>query len=112
MIYFSTIDERCEKMAQYLIDNNSTVRETAKKFGISKSTVHKDLTDKLYKINLFLYNEVEKILQKNKLERHIRGGEATKQKYIKERNDNVNSWKRVFYNRFKCRGFKLIKILK
>ena len=85
MIYFSTIDERCEKMAQYLIDNKSTVRETAKKFGISKSTVHKDLTDKLYKINLLLYNEVEKVLQTNKLERHIRGGEATKQKYIKER---------------------------
>jgi putative DeoR family transcriptional regulator (stage III sporulation protein D) len=73
-------------MAQYLIDNKSTVRETAKKFGISKSTVHKDLTDKLYKINLFLYNEVDKILQMNKSERHIRGGEATKQKYIKERN--------------------------
>lgn len=87
MIYFSSIDERCEKMAQYLIDNKTTVRETAKKFGISKSTVHKDLTDKLYKINLFLYNEVDKILQTNKLERHIRGGEATKQKYIKERID-------------------------
>ena len=73
-------------MAQYLIDNKATVRETAKRFGISKSTVHKDLTDKLYKINLFLYNEVDKILQMNKSERHIRGGEATKQKYIKERN--------------------------
>ena len=87
MIYFSSIDERCEKMAQYLIDNKTTVRETAKKFGISKSTVHKDLTDKLYKINLFLYNEVDKILQTNKLERHIRGGEATKQKYLKRYNE-------------------------
>jgi putative DeoR family transcriptional regulator (stage III sporulation protein D) len=73
-------------MAMYIIENKSTVRDTAKKFGISKSTVHKDLTDKLYKINLFLYNEVDKILQMNKSERHIRGGEATKQKYIKERN--------------------------
>lgn len=91
MIYFSNIDERCEKMAIYLIENKSTVRETAKKFGISKSTVHKDLTDKLYKINLFLYNEVSKILQTNKSERHLRGGEATKQKYINERQKNTAS---------------------
>ncbi len=86
MIYFSSIEERCEKMAIYLIENKSTVRDTAKKFGISKSTVHKDLTDKLYKINLFLYNEVAKILEVNKKERHLRGGEATKRKYLKEKN--------------------------
>ena len=90
MIYFSNIEERCEKMAKYLIENKSTVRETAKKFGISKSTVHKDLTDKLYKINILLYNEVLAILQTNKLERHIRGGEATKQKYIKKKIENSN----------------------
>ena len=90
MIYFSSIEERCEKMALYLIENKATVRETAKKFGISKSTVHKDLTDKLYKINLFLYNDVFEILQKNKSERHIRGGEATKQKYIKNRKAEQN----------------------
>ena len=90
MIYFSTIEERCEKMARYLIDNKTTVRETAKKFGISKSTVHKDITDKLYKINLFLYNEVAKILEVNKKERHLRGGEATKRKYLIEKNaDNT-----------------------
>lgn len=82
-MYFSNIEERCEKMARYLIDNKSTVRETAKEFGISKSTVHKDITDKLYKINIFLYNEVEKVLQTNKSERHIRGGEATRKKYLK-----------------------------
>ena len=87
MIYFSSIEERCEKMAIYLIDNKSTVRDTAKKFGISKSTVHKDLTDKLYKINLFLYNEVSKILEVNKKERHLRGGEATKRKYSKEKDN-------------------------
>lgn len=86
MIYFSSIEERCEKMAQYLIENKSTVRETAKRFGISKSTVHKDLTDKLYKINLLLYNEVARILAINKKERHLRGGEATKQKYLNEKN--------------------------
>ena len=96
MIYFSSIEERCEKMAMYLIENKSTVLETAKKIGISKSTVHKDLTDKLYKINLFLYYEVAKILQTNKSERHIRGGEATKKKYIIERQKNCISWKRGF----------------
>ena len=69
-------------MARYLIENKSTVRETAKKFGISKSTVHKDLTDKLYKINISLYNEVAHILETNKLERHLRGGEATRKKYL------------------------------
>lgn len=85
MIYFSSIEERCEKMAIYLIDNKATVRDTAKKFGISKSTVHKDLTYKLYKINLLLYKEVSKILEVNKKERHLRGGEATKRKYSKEK---------------------------
>ena len=90
MIYFTTITERCEKMAQYLIENKATVRETAKKFGISKSTVHKDITEKLYKINVLLYNEVMEILKINKSERHLRGGEATKQKYIKKRQANQN----------------------
>ena len=85
-MYFSDKFERCEIMARYLIENKSTVRDTAKQFGISKSTVHKDLTDKLYKINIFLYNDVKEILQLNKSERHIRGGEATKQKYINEHN--------------------------
>lgn len=83
MVYFSTTKERCEKLALYIIENKSTVRDTAKKFGISKSTVHKDVTEKLARINLALYNEVEKILQINKQERHIRGGEATKLKYQK-----------------------------
>ena len=84
MVYFSTNKERCEKLANYIIENKSTVREAAKKFGISKSTVHKDVTEKLSKVNYSLYSEVEKILQINKQERHLRGGEATKRKYLKE----------------------------
>ena len=83
MVNFNSIEERCEKLATYLIENKSTVRETAKIFCISKSTVHKDITDKLPKINLSLYEEAEKILQLNKSVRHLRGGEATKRKYLK-----------------------------
>ena len=83
MVNFNTIEERCEVLAKYLIDNKTTVRETAKAFGISKSTVHKDITEKLEKINLPLYETVWSILQQNKKERHIRGGEATKRKYQK-----------------------------
>ena len=81
MVYFNTNAERCEKLARYIIENKSTVRDAAKKFGISKSTVHKDVTEKLSKINCSLYHEVSKILEINKNERHIRGGEATKRKY-------------------------------
>ena len=88
MVYFSTNKERCEKLANYIIENKTTVREAAKKFGISKSTVHKDVTEKLSKINQSLFNEVEKILQVNKSERHLRGGEATKRKYLKLSFDN------------------------
>ena len=75
--------KRCEKFAIYLIENKSTVRKTAQKFGFSKSTVHKDITEKLLKTNSLLYDEVEKILQLNKSERHLRGGEATRRKYLK-----------------------------
>ncbi len=83
MVFYMGYEERCENLARYIIENNSTVRETAKIFGISKSTVHKDITEKLSKTNYALFLEVEKILQKNKSERHLRGGEATKQKYLK-----------------------------
>lgn len=85
MYYFSNINERCECLANYLVENKSTVRETAKKFGISKSTVHKDITEKLSRVNKNLFLQVQSILQKNKLERHIRGGEATKKKYSKNK---------------------------
>ena len=74
--------ERCEVLADYVIDTGDTVRGTANHFGISKSTVHKDLAYKLKKINKNLYSEVNSILQLNKSERHIRGGEATRQKYL------------------------------
>ena len=75
------IDERARKLAQYIIDSKDTVRGTAKKFGISKSTVHKDVSERLCRINPVLASEVRAILEENKAERHIRGGMATKLKY-------------------------------
>ncbi len=73
--------ERCEMLAVYLIENQSTVRDTAGRFGISKSTVHKDVREKLPRINPALFAEVDTLLEKNKSERHLRGGEATRKKY-------------------------------
>lgn len=77
----SYIEERAMEIARYIIDNNTTVRESAKHFGISKSTVHKDVTDRLSHINPALAAEARKVLDVNKSERHIRGGMATKEKY-------------------------------
>ena len=77
--------ERPILLAQYMISTGSTVRTTAKVFGISKSTVHKDLTCKLKYINPSQYQEVKEILDKNKSERHLRGGEATRRKYLIKR---------------------------
>ncbi|MBE6619007.1 MAG: stage III sporulation protein D [Ruminococcaceae bacterium] len=74
-------DERCERVALYMIENNATVRSAAKEFGISKSTVHKDVTGTLKKYNYRLYLKVKKLLDVNKSERHVRGGEATRKKY-------------------------------
>lgn len=76
------IEERAVNVANYIIDNNATVRQTAKAFGISKSTIHKDVTERLEYINATLANEVRKVLDVNKSERHIRGGMATKEKYM------------------------------
>ena len=76
-----SIEERAIEFAQYIIDSKDTVRGTAKKFGISKSTVHKDVSERLKKINPILAKEVRIILDENKAERHIRGGMATKLKY-------------------------------
>lgn len=84
----SSIEERAVNLAQYIIDSKDTVRGAAKKFGVSKSTVHKDLTERLAKINPALSKEVRQILDENKAERHIRGGMATKLKYLKEHLDN------------------------
>ena len=77
------VDQRAIKLAEYIIENKSTVREAAKNFGISKSTVHIDVSQRLKKINPSLYIEARKILDINKAERHIRGGMATKQKFLK-----------------------------
>lgn len=76
-----SIEERATKLAQYIIDSKDTVRGAAKQFGISKSTVHKDVSERLIKVNPNLAIEVRKILDENKAERHIRGGMATKLKY-------------------------------
>ena len=78
-------EERCIRLADYLIENKATVRKVALEFGISKSTVHKDITVRLKKINNRLYEQVKEILNINKQERHIRGGEATKKKYENEK---------------------------
>ena len=75
--------DRCELLARYVIENNATVRGAAAHFGISKSTVHKDLTTKLKYISKPLYDQVKSILEQNKSERHIRGGEATRLKYLR-----------------------------
>ena len=75
------IEQRATELAQYIIDNNATVRGTAKIFNVSKSTVHKDVHERLAKINPPLYREVQKVLEVNKAERHIRGGLATRAKY-------------------------------
>ncbi len=77
------IESRMAELAKYIIENKATVRDTAKKFGISKSTVHKDVTERLEKNNRSMYYEVKQILEKNKAERHLRGGEATKRKFKK-----------------------------
>ena len=76
-----SIEERAISLAQYIINTGDTVRGAAKKFGISKSTVHKDVSERLKKINPVLAREVRIILDENKAERHIRGGMATKLKY-------------------------------
>lgn len=75
------IEERAKTLAIYIIETKSTVRATAKRFNVSKSTVHKDIAQRLEKVNPLLANEAKKILQINKSERHIRGGLATKLKY-------------------------------
>jgi len=74
-------EERAVLLAQYIIENNATVRQTAKKFNVSKSTVHKDVSERLRTINEGLYESVKQVLEQNKSERHIRGGLATKTKY-------------------------------
>lgn len=82
-MYLPAANERCTILGTYLVEHSMTVRGVAKAFGVSKSTVHKDVTVTLKKINKPLYLQVKKILDKNKQERHLRGGEATRKKYEK-----------------------------
>ena len=74
-------EDRCEIFARYITENNATVRDAAAFFDISKSTVHKDVTERLKKQNPSLYSAVREVLEKNKAERHIRGGDATRKRY-------------------------------
>ena len=78
----SHIEERAIVVAKYILEKNTTVRQTAKTFGVSKSTIHKDVTERLLQINPSLAGEARKVLDLNKSERHIRGGLATREKYL------------------------------
>ncbi|MFS8500621.1 MAG: sporulation transcriptional regulator SpoIIID [Caldicoprobacter sp.] len=82
------IEERVLEIANYMIQSKATVREVAKVFKVSKSTVHKDVSERLPKINPILWEEVKKVLEYNKAERHIRGGKATRLKYKKMKEQN------------------------
>ena len=75
------MEEWAERLAQYIIENRTTVRAAAQKFGISKSTVHKDISERLPQFNRVLYQQVKEVLEVNKAQRHIRGGIATRKKY-------------------------------
>ncbi len=75
------MEQRARDLAVYIIEHQTTIRATARHFGISKSTVHKDLTERLEKVNHGLYVRVKQVLEVNKAERHIRGGMATREKY-------------------------------
>ncbi len=75
------IEERAVRLAEYITENRATVRAAAKKFGVSKSTVHKDVTERLENVSPALYERVRALLDENKAERHIRGGQATKEKF-------------------------------
>ena len=79
------IDARARDLAVYILEHRATVRSAAKHFGISKSTVHKDVTERLRRIRPNLWAQVREILQENKAQRHLRGGEATRQKYLQKR---------------------------
>ena len=83
------IEERAIGIANYIIENNATVRQTAKAYGVSKSTVHKDVTERLAQVNPALAAEARKVLDVNKSERHIRGGLATKEKYLHQQNGAI-----------------------
>lgn len=85
------VEERAAMLGEYIIENRATVRTAAKKFGVSKSTVHKDVSQRLKVLNPAMYREVRQVLDLNKSERHIRGGMATKNKYLKEKQNKNHS---------------------
>ena len=79
------IEERVLQIGEYIVKSNATVRQAAKEFGVSKSTVHKDVTERLEAVNASLAAEVKKVLDVNKAERHLRGGAATREKYLHQK---------------------------
>ncbi len=85
MMYIAADKERCVILGNYIVENRATVRTTAARYGISKSTVHKDVTEHLRQVNHALYEEVKCVLEQNKRERHLRGGEATRRRYDRDR---------------------------
>ena len=85
------VEERAIELGEYIIESKATVRKAAKKFGVSKSTVHKDVSERLEQIQPDLYTQVKEILEQNKQERHIRGGLATKRKYALRRQHEEES---------------------
>lgn len=86
------IQKRVLEISDYILATKTTVRQAARVFGVSKSTVHKDMAERLPEINQELFEEIKKILELNKAERHIRGGEATKRKY---KHNNLKRWKKL-----------------
>lgn len=88
-MYINEGRERCVVLAIYMLEKQATVRQTAEHFGISKSTVHKDVTISLEKVNRVLHEQIGELLDTNKRERHIRGGEATRKKYAAMKRQNA-----------------------
>ena len=86
-MYIAADKERCVILGTYIVENRATVRQTAARYGISKSTVHKDVTETLRHVNRALCEEVAKVLEQNKSERHLRGGEATRQRHLHHRDE-------------------------
>ena len=78
-------EDRARELAEWIVENKATVRAAANRFGVSKSTVHKDMTERLREIDRLLYEKVRLVLEVNKAERHLRGGDATRRKYERER---------------------------
>ena len=88
MMYIAADKERCVVLGTYIVENRATVRQTAARYGISKSTVHKDVTETLRHVNPGLCEEVARVLERNKSERHIRGGEATRRRHLSRSGKN------------------------